>query len=124
MKDVLHKEKAVVLISIVHSLGTLLYKNEELMDHLISAILKKETEQQIMANQLSSVILSCAYLDYLPPALEGMLFNIVQHIEASPDVDSRTWLNTVWALVLLGKAAPTHVSSVLKDSFIETLKGI
>ena len=134
--ELLHNEKTVALTSIVHSLGTLQYRHEELINELIGAILKKKTPSEeklektddvaqcVSPSQLSSLLLSCAHLDYLPQVLEGKLSEVVKQIKDSPEVDSRLWLNTVWALVILGKADADTVASVLKSSFVESLKGI
>ena len=129
------KEDLGTLSSILVSLMTLQYKYLELIDSIMDIIMSgpgdaNMSDEHIIENLpvdlLSSIIAVCASLNHIPQQWTkgNWLDTVVKKIQSSPAVSPKIWLNTVFALVVLGKADAAVVSSVLSDpGIVFVLKG-
>ena len=122
----LQKEDLGTLSSILVSLMKLQYKYLELIDSVVDIFMSgpkdaKMSDEEILENLpvdlLSSVIAVCASLNHMPKkwTLGNWLDTVVKKIQNSPSIGPKVWLNTVYSLVVLGKADAEAVSSVLSD---------
>ena len=77
----------------------------------------EEIIENLPVDLLSSVIAVCASLNHMPQqwTIGNSLDTVVKKIQNSPTVGPKIWLNTVYSLVVLGKADAAVVSSVLSD---------
>ena len=80
------------------------------------------TEEQIVENLplgiIVSTILACGTLNHVPERwTKGNLLDFcVKKVQDSREVDAKTWLNTVYALVVLGVTDESVIASVLSKS--------
>ena len=125
-RHLLQREDLATLSSILVSLMKLQYKYLELIDSVVDIFMSgpedaKMSDEQMVENLpvdlLSSVITVCASLNHVPEkwTLGIWLDTVVKKIQESPTVGPKIWLNTVYSLVVLGKANAAAISSVLSN---------
>nr|CAH7741058.1 unnamed protein product [Callosobruchus chinensis] len=112
-------KKSSVIGSILTSVGLLKYKDPALLDALSEWITENHTICR--AQDIFSLLMTLAILQYTPQNAEKLYEVILPLLTPFEAGKALQWLEVVWSLVLLGRAAEKDVSSVLNDSFIDSL---
>lgn len=114
----LQAEEPRTLCSILYSLSLLRHKDVKLIERTVDVLVSqlnssRDASEQLPVEDLSSMIVACASLNFMPAKLEdgNFLSDCVEQIKDSP----RTLLNTVHALAMLQKADSSAISSVLNE---------
>ncbi|XP_013407582.1 FAST kinase domain-containing protein 4-like [Lingula anatina] len=98
-----------------------------LRDPMLLAFIDSEIDQKHMVlgrafpKKLADVLLSFANLNYVPEyswISEPMFWS---YFETTPVQHKHVWLDMIWSLVILNKALPDQIQSVLSPSFYEPL---
>jgi hypothetical protein len=113
-------EKSSVIGSITTSLSLLKYRDPTILDAVTDWLLKN---QEICRSQdITSIILSLASLNYSPPELENALKTKLATSLTSLDFKSSIdYLGYVWSLMTLNVSNSEFFSSVLSQEFIDKL---
>lgn len=113
-------EKSSVIGSITTSLSLLKYRDPILLDAVSEWLLKN---QEICRSQdITSVIMSLASLNYTPPELENALkTKLATSLTQLDFKNSFEFLSYVWSLMVLNVSHSDFFSLVLNQEFIEKL---
>ncbi|XP_077289951.1 FAST kinase domain-containing protein 4 isoform X1 [Arctopsyche grandis] len=113
----LQADRSSVIGSIVTSFGILKYKNEKLMDNLISWVLPNI--ETVRSQDIFSIVLTMATLNYNPSNIDIQKLVKLTKMDL---VKPSNWLDYVWSLLVLEHINEEHVTSILNIEFVESLK--
>ncbi|CAH2981610.1 unnamed protein product [Chilo suppressalis] len=113
-----NSEKPSVVTSIVVSLGLLKYRHEAALAAIAEWMHSRR--DVCRANDVASAVVTFATLHYVPPQSEE-LFEIAVSLKEDEMSRSTSWLDLVFALVILEKAQKGHLASTLRPEFIDKL---
>ena len=120
----MRKADPQTLSAILFSLMKLRYKYIELIDSIIDVIMskpegtegtEKDVADKLPVELITSLIVSCGTLNHVPERWKRthLLDLCIKKVQESSKVDPKTWLNTVYALVVLDLADQSVMLSVL-----------
>lgn len=106
---------SAVIGSILTSLGHLQYKSTDILDALADWILKNNKICRIQ--DIFSLFITLGGLSYTPSNIEQLNEVLIPQLQEAEISKPITWLNFVWALIVLNLAKTEHISSVLTEQF-------
>ncbi|KAK2575695.1 hypothetical protein KPH14_012085 [Odynerus spinipes] len=108
---------APVFGSIVTSIGLLRYKRCEVLDVICKWAV--DNYEQLRVQDFIATLQCFATFGYNPPDMDLLK----QHMNSlkKEDTNDDLWLDFVWSLILLDKALPSHIASVLDMAFVKTI---
>ncbi|XP_065334990.1 FAST kinase domain-containing protein 3, mitochondrial [Cloeon dipterum] len=107
--------------SALTSIGILRYRDAALLDALSEWMVAHS--EQCRPQDLVSFLLTLAYTGYEPSNLDAALEVVSKRLSIMKDAPSATsWLETVWALTVLGRLQGAQAASVLNANFLEQLR--
>lgn len=112
-------KKRAVIHSIVTSIGILKYRDTELLDTLSEWYV--QNLQVCQTQDIVSILMTLATVYYTPVNADVLFTKLNSHVGSADMVSPSQWLDSVWSLVILGRATPEHYASVLSEKFINQL---
>ncbi|XP_069674964.1 FAST kinase domain-containing protein 4 [Periplaneta americana] len=112
-------EKPAVVGSILTSLGLLRYKNTEVLNELADWVVKHL--DVCRPQDMTSLFLTLATVYHVPDNADDVFSTILPHVTMQDVPNPSSWLDIVWSLVVLDRATPQHVASVLDPGFCSKL---
>nr|CAD7199023.1 unnamed protein product [Timema douglasi] len=114
-----NNDRSAVVGSVLTSVGLMRYKHTELLDVLSDWV--TVNIDTCRTQDLCSLLQTLAMLNYRP-SNESQLFDVLlKHLTVAAVPNSVAWLDVVWSLVVLDRATPQHVTSVLSPEFLAKL---
>ena len=110
-------QSSPVLRSLLTSLGLLRYSHPALLDSILTWF-TAHTES-LTTRDLTSLLISLASLDYTVPGQHSqLLVSLTDQLAGGAEsMPEQAWLDTVWALTVLGRVNHAHLESVLNHTF-------
>lgn len=108
-------QKPAVIGSILTSLGLLRYKNKEVLDVLAKWV--ADNVSICRPHDLTALLLTLASVFHTPSNADHLFNALLPHVTAQDMPNPSLWLDVVWSLVVLDRATPQHVASVLDPEF-------
>jgi len=108
-------QKPAVIGSILTSLGLLRYKNTEVLDVLAKWV--ADNVSICRPHDLTALLLTLASVFHTPSNADHLLNALLPHVTVQDMPNPSVWLDVVWSLVVLDRATPQHVASVLDPDF-------
>ncbi|CAG9787461.1 unnamed protein product [Diatraea saccharalis] len=113
-----NEDKPTVVNSIIVSLGLLKYRHEAALSAISDWL--QSRRNVIRAADVSSAVVTYATLNFIPPQSES-LFDLAISLKEEEMSKSTSWLDLVFALLVLEKAQKEHLASTLRTDFIDKL---
>ena len=114
-------ESIHLVSSFLQSLSILRWRHTGVLDGLAETLLANVSV--VKTSDVLSLLLTCACLDYLPPALARELQVLLKTVEDVRMTDPRSWLDAVWCCAVLGNCDSNMAASILAGDFLNLLKG-
>ncbi|KAL4703841.1 hypothetical protein ACJJTC_016808 [Scirpophaga incertulas] len=112
-----NKDKPSVVTSIVVSLGLMRYRHEAVLGAIAGWM---QGNQVARPQDLASTVVTLATVNFIPQEMDE-LFDAARALKEEEMSKSASWLDLVWALLVLRKADNHHLSSVLLSDFMDKL---
>lgn len=114
-------KKAPIFGSIVASISSLQYRNNEVLEVICKWAIDNYT---VLRVQDFVATLKCfATFGYIPQDINS-LQQYISSVKQEDINNYEVWLNYVWYLTILGQAQPQHISLVLKQDFVDNIHNI
>ena len=118
VQHVVSVQSPPVLRSLLTSVGLLRYRHPALLDTILTWYQTSLARgDQLTTRDLTSLLMSMASVDYAVPSQHTQLLDTIIGMLDPQSMPEPAWLDTVWALTVLGKATHQHLESVLNPTF-------
>lgn len=118
LKNIPTNTKAPIFGSIVASISSLQYRNNEVLDVIYKWVIDN---YKILRLQDFVATLKCfATFGYIPQDTSS-LQQYISSVKQEDINNNEVWLNYVWYLTILGQVPPEHISVVLKQDFMDNI---
>ncbi|KAK6644243.1 hypothetical protein RUM43_000510 [Polyplax serrata] len=121
--DILSKKKTFtngsLPASILQSCGVLKYRNCELIDTLLHAILYSSSPKRIEG--LLAGLMTLSIVNYFPK-YGTLILNELLNCKSTDFSQTKAYVDFTWACILLDQPLAQHISCVLSESFINKLE--
>lgn len=109
------------LSTILRSFGMLQWCDQNLMDGVGERFVAESST--VPPDGWAALLLTAGCVNYLPSHVAEHLPDIISKVETLQGSNPRLWLDVVWSLLILSRATPSMVSSVLSQGFVSSIKG-
>lgn len=109
------------LSTVLRSFGMLQWCDQNLMDGVGERFMAESSV--VPLDGWAALLLTSGCVNYLPSHVAEHLPDIISKVETLQGSNPRLWLDVVWSLLILSRATPSMVSSVLSQAFVSSIKG-
>lgn len=109
-------DRPALVGSILYCAGQLRWRCPLLLEALSEWMVKNVSGCPVVT--LAAMVLTLATVSYTPTNAEALFNTIIPRLAKESLTRATTWLDVVWALVVLGRATTQQVASVLDPAFV------